>query len=859
MPSDDSTHPIPNTLISASFSDSEAHSQDESAAVLPTVEEKTVISGIALPPAVGLLRPQSIAEQASVLRGNQLGQYVLDELIGGGGMGAVFRGHDTLLDRTVAVKVVPSSRPDADTLRRFHAEAQSAAKLDHPNIARVYNFGESEDWKYIVFEFVEGVNLRDWVNIHGPLAVDDAVFFVRQVAEALDHASSRSIVHRDIKPSNIIVGPDGQIKVVDMGLARTIALESSHDITASGVTLGTFDYVSPEQARDPRNADVRSDLYSLGCTFYFLLTGSPPFADGTAVQKVFMHTSENPPDPRAYRDDLSPDLVAILFKLMAKKPSDRYQTPRDLVGDLQLLAEIEQLPKCRSNLPTLPVVAQWSKKTPWELTRPWLITILAGAAVTAFLYFEPAWKNNYPLPALASTGSYPSRVADDTLLDLETAAAATATNPPSLESTDRESSSRPINSELAAEPSAKQMLNASGSPLVAKTEPNQESGEGLSQRPANAESVQLDRSGVTVYIDPRIDVQLNRDGVPTASDLPAAIEYAVQHPEVRDIVILADELRISPIELPQHRLRVTAATGYRPKLRVVADATVDRQSSVIQIGSSEIDFHGIDFEWTQNADSNWESLFSVQEGTQVRFEQCSFRIAHAAIQKRPAVIGLTLTGNGTGGGASDPLRLRFENSVVRGPCDILRMVETRRSEVTMRNVLIAIDGSLLELGGLSVKSRSSPTVRVQMDRVTSISGGPFAILSYSEARKFPANLVRHANNSVFWCGNDSAYVRIDGLPNDLDFRKMVELRGSDNAYDETIQDWMEVTNAEGMFVRLPFETLAEMNPLESGVEGYVRWISPLPRRPDYLNQPIATFRQRLGDYQPGFDESFLPK
>ena len=180
------------------------------------------------------------AEIAKVLVGEQLNQYFLEAMIGGGGMGAVFRAHDQQLDRIVALKVIPFVGNDPELQRRFRNEAQNAAKLDHPRIARVFDAGNYDDWHYIVFEYIKGTNIRDLVDHHGTLSLDDAVVFTSQVAEALDHAAQRGIVHRDIKPSNVLVSDDGSIKLVDMGLARSDNLDLSEDMTASGVTLGTF-------------------------------------------------------------------------------------------------------------------------------------------------------------------------------------------------------------------------------------------------------------------------------------------------------------------------------------------------------------------------------------------------------------------------------------------------------------------------------------------------------------------------------------------------------------------------------------------------------------------------------------------
>ncbi len=345
--------------------------------------DPTVISHRPAAAPADFVRSLSLVELSRTLEGRQLHHFAVDRMIGGGGMGAVFRGRDLRLDRDVAIKVIPESRRDPETLRRFRMEAQSAARLDHPNIARVYDIGEDEAWNYIVFEYIEGINLRDLVLNEGPMSIDDAVFTTRQVAEALQHAHDRDVVHRDIKPSNVIITPTGIAKVVDMGLARNTAMDrSTADQTASGVTLGTFDYISPEQARDPRDADVRSDLYSLGCTLFYMLTGQPPFPEGTALQKLLNHGSQPPPDPRQWRDDISDQLWAVLAKLMAKRPADRYQKPHELINDLLLIAQIESLPRSRSpgTIQLRPTIA---RRSLLETHLPWLIP-LAALLLSAF-------------------------------------------------------------------------------------------------------------------------------------------------------------------------------------------------------------------------------------------------------------------------------------------------------------------------------------------------------------------------------------------------------------------------------------------------------------------------------------------
>src|SRR4051794_16389959 len=299
-------------------SGSERSSQSGSTPAQSTTEpphaDVTVISSA--PPhemgaATAMLDPRQLGQ---ALEGQQLDHVLLEKFVGGGGMGAVFRAWDTNLHRTVAVKVLSLRQAgDSESHRRFQTEARSAARLDHPNIARAHYVGEDRGVPYIVFEYIDGTNLRDLVYGSGPMSLADALNITLQISNALTHAWEREVVHRDIKPSNIILTTDGLAKLVDMGLARLEYVEQTEqDETATGVTLGTFDYISPEQARNPRDADIRSDIYSLGCTLFFMLTSRPPFPDGNVLQKLLAHQSEPAPDVRELRPDV-PDMLASVI------------------------------------------------------------------------------------------------------------------------------------------------------------------------------------------------------------------------------------------------------------------------------------------------------------------------------------------------------------------------------------------------------------------------------------------------------------------------------------------------------------------------------------------------------------------
>jgi tRNA A-37 threonylcarbamoyl transferase component Bud32 len=271
--------------------------------------------------------------------GSKLGHFEVIGSVGVGGMAAVLKARDLELGRDVALKILPPHMArDPENVTRFKQEARAAAKLDHDNIARVFFCGEDRGLHFIAFEFVEGDNLRAVIDRRGPLPPAECVRYLIQVAAGLAHAAGRGVVHRDIKPSNILVTPDGKAKIVDMGLARNLHQSVNGGVTQSGVTLGTFDYISPEQALDPRRADVRSDIYSLGCAFYHALTGRPPVPEGTAAKKLFAHQHDPVLDPRVLNPQVPDELAAVLSRMMAKNPAHRYQTPAELIAMLTAVA-----------------------------------------------------------------------------------------------------------------------------------------------------------------------------------------------------------------------------------------------------------------------------------------------------------------------------------------------------------------------------------------------------------------------------------------------------------------------------------------------------------------------------------------
>ncbi|MFT3883781.1 MAG: serine/threonine-protein kinase [Gemmatales bacterium] len=307
-------------------------------AELFNIDGGTTIKSGGMPPSAW---QSNAAELAKLLPGKQLGIYLIEQALGTGGMAAVFRAVDPHLDRTVALKVLPPIlAAQQEHVQRFEREAKVAAHLEHENVARVHFYGQDQGLHFIAYEYIEGINLREMLEQKGGrLDVKDAINYMTQAARGLAHSSSRGITHRDIKPSNLVITPHGLVKLVDLGLARNCSDDDTDGLTQSGATLGTFDYLSPEQAIDPRLADVRSDIYSLGCTFYHALTGIPPVPEGTAARKLHSHQSEMPRDPRELNPAIPVNLVDVLGKMMVKRPEDRFQNADDLVSALEQLTQ----------------------------------------------------------------------------------------------------------------------------------------------------------------------------------------------------------------------------------------------------------------------------------------------------------------------------------------------------------------------------------------------------------------------------------------------------------------------------------------------------------------------------------------
>lgn len=315
-------------------------------------------------------------------------------LIGRGGMGAVYKAEHRLMERPVALKVIrPELLESPAMVRRFEQEAKAAAKLSHPNVVAAYDADEAGGTHFLVMEFVEGTSLDKYVAQRGPLPVDEAIDYVRQAAQGLQHAWDHGMIHRDVKPHNLLRTPDGRVKVLDFGLAAFHSEHPAHSQnTPAGSVVGTPDYIAPEQALDPRSADVRADLYSLGCTLYHLLTGRPPFPHGSALHKLMAHREQEPPPVTRDRPDVPLWVAVVLARLLEKDPARRYATPAELIDALDARAA--------------PAPSR-GRRRKW-----WPVVAAAAAAVLLALVLVPLgvvamWLGGRPVPTTTSSANGP--------------------------------------------------------------------------------------------------------------------------------------------------------------------------------------------------------------------------------------------------------------------------------------------------------------------------------------------------------------------------------------------------------------------------------------------------------------------
>jgi serine/threonine-protein kinase len=901
----ESTSRIPTEVPDVTAKPTAAMASEPSSPPSVSGLERTVIAQAPIAAANEFYPTGTVASLARVLIGQTLDHYQLHELIGGGGMGAVFRASDTRLDREVAVKVIPNLGRDLEALRRFRVEAQSAARLDHPRIARVYHVGETEAWNYIVFEYVHGVNLRDLVIRQGPLPIDDTVCYAIQVAEALQHAAEREVVHRDIKPSNVLVTADGFVKVVDMGLARTTTMEPSRqDLTASGVTLGTFDYISPEQARDPRAADVRSDLYSLGCTMYYMLTGRPPYPEGTALQKLLMHGTVEAASPTDFRDDIPEGLVSIVRKLMAKRPGDRYQAPLDLIADLRYLAELEVLTRSQQMSGYLSAAASTTSNF-WELSLPWLVGLLFVAGSTWYLHVQHRIAGAFSIPREIESPVLPP-TADGEADSLAVAAARNEPRTTAAVATDVplpvDTSSLPPNGLIEdmriSETLPADALDISQGltplppvdlPLASPPPPRDGYAPNNSAAVAPAGTSAVKASARILWLRPYETGNSpsspgeQQDYRLVTGTLEKAWEEAERDPKVEEIWLDENTWVLDkPFQLRRPWLVLRSAPGRRARLecRLPRSSRLDTEGpnaldslQLFSIGSHHLMLRELEVV-VYPPDSGHGQLHLV-EAAAGGFLQ----LAQASVTLMPSsgawqVAGLAAAESeedqrqpGEPGGSvaeQEPIQLSLEDSIFRGDGDFLRLSLARRVECTWHNGLLAVSGRMIETGGAIESTRTPPTIRLDLRDVTLAAERGLARVKLSEEAPYPVCLSRLSSNCTYWSGPGKALFTLEGWEQPLtdltpeSLGTWLDLRGADNAYDQQLSSLAEIQAASGDRQRFDFVSNPQPFFSERAPEAIVRWVGTMPVQGGFEQQTAGDYLQRPGNFRPGFRPELLP-
>ncbi|MBX3438045.1 MAG: protein kinase [Planctomycetaceae bacterium] len=726
----------------------------------------------------------------------QLGHFRVEEQIGRGGMGAVFRAVDTRLDRLVALKVLsPTQSHDPNSIERFRNEARAAAQMDHENIARVYFVGEDQGLPFIAFEFVHGVNVRELIERRGPLDPTDAVNYTLQIATALRHTDAAGVVHRDIKPSNIIITPQGRAKLVDLGLARKRDPQASDDLTLDGTTLGTFDYISPEQAKDPRNVDVRSDIYSLGCTLYHMLTGAPPYPVGTMLQKLLDHQAKDIPDAAEKNPQVPPDLASVVRTMMASDPRDRYSTPDELIAALSTIAHRFGL----EPTPTDAVV--WTPPRPaegwglWKQYGGWMLTaaLLLVSVLIIDLAQPPRVEDSAPepprLPSALAAGSraasrssdHPSLTAPTEVTDgpqaglMQTDPAARPLPPaePSLFSPAAPLSLGPF--PPAANDAVPQLLTDKlnpADPLSGNGGINPESSlpqEAADSTPSTGASGR-NTTGTEREPDPPPAAVLNPNSfVLLVNNLPpqafrtleAACAAAPNQNAVIELQFNGDQHPPqAPLRLVGKSLRIRAAKDYRPTLRFALPeryfATRREESvPVISLSGGSLDLNNIDLKLTVDPlriFGHWV-LFSLVDVEHLELHGVSITLENEA--PRPAaLIEHAESGRTTFADiAPDPVKIVAEDCFFRGEGDFLLSRTIDPARIRLNNVALALGGAIVRLEGtdtydVMTDMKKGHDVELELKHVTALLRDGLATFDVQVNHSVPRLVVQVGDSVV---------------------------------------------------------------------------------------------------------------
>lgn len=667
--------------------------------------------------------------------GIRLAHFEIRERLGSGGMGAVFRATDLELARDVALKILhPASSHDSSLVARFRNEGRACAHLNHDNIARVFYAGTQDGLHFIAYELADGKTIKDLIQQYGQLTPEETVNYAIQVTLALNHIAAAGIVHRDIKPSNIMLTESGRVKVVDLGLARRDVTDSIGDITVAGTTLGTFDYIAPEQARDPRNADIRSDIYSLGCTMYHMLTGQPPYPEGTALQKLLDHQGKSPPNPRSINAAISPELAAVMRKMMANNPDHRYQVPALLLSDLLHIAQLMGL----QSVPAEGII--WRKRDPLAARPPlgavWVFASVLVICVTALLLSR--FPGNAPAPLAESNADEfiglpitPERFSEAPLnvngqpaagAGTATAAAGTATN------TGAASGQSAPGTETAAAAGAAAVANTMAVPIPV---PAATFG-GLS--PALVQiSLPVSGSPAAVSAAPRTDQGPFILQTEAGNRLSfRTLQGAVADARSGDVILLryngypADILSQPPVRIVGMNLIIRAAEGFRPTLEFdgASSGSLSR-TDMFTLRRGTLTIRDLDLRMVTREDVSTErwSMFRLDGPSHIQLENVTLDCRNPS-QQPASLFDLPEGGSTAEDGSSTETTVSLHKVVCRGEADGFRIASQPQGRIRIQNSAFALSGAMLEDLGSSSMLQTRGNLELWMEHASLILAGP---------------------------------------------------------------------------------------------------------------------------------------
>lgn len=787
--------------------------------------------------------------------GLKLGHFEIQARIGAGGMGAVFHAMDTRLQRAVALKILsPSLSRDDAAVQRFRNEARAAARLDHENIARVYFIGEELGLHFIAFEFISGINLRELIRERTRIDPNEAVNFVLQIAAALRHTSTNGVVHRDIKPSNIIITPSGRAKLVDLGLARKESTESTPDLTMAGTTLGTFDYLSPEQAKDPRNVDVRSDIYSLGCTLYHMLAGEPPYPEGTVLKKLLDHQSGEPPDPSKKNRRVSDDLSLVCRKMMASDQKRRYQTPDQLIHDLMMIAGSLGL-RGVSPEGLIWLKSHHSMSDFWRQN----VGVIAMAALLIVIVVGIGW-----FPTLGS-----GRSQAESLNQAGTNLLATQKNL-TANGTDTKSTVKKELDPLEDDPSSGSLVLADGGgqatsdtkshgtlakgrgsslpsmplfpgwphdlfdgsqdPLIGSAVIRLDSSSlasvdksktvdsaasrattGASQRTTNSGTAAEPRDGNVPAEKPAATAEETNGVFVLAADSSTAKRFPTLEAAcaaVADGSVI--ELRFNdrraekPLRLSKKNVTIRAARGFHPIVEfALGSVAADAHLRLIAVSSGPVQINNVAFEISVPPFFAVDriSLFSVDRAEQLRLQGVAITLNNPGqrptalfdISSEPGQMLADMKMN-TSGMGRDPLEIELTECFVRGHGDLFHVRNTKPGRLSLRDTAVALDGSLLRVEGHSDKPAEQTRLELRLEHVTVVVSQNLVRLDSGDLpRELPLVDIKARNNVLSTIGG-SSLIAMSGNTSDADFRnKNFVWLGERNYYDRCQSFWTFVS------------------------------------------------------------------